>query len=354
MSGALGIWQHARGSVPDETHGMCTDDVARALTVDLLQANTLGWGAVRESAARSLTFISAAWNPASGFFRNVRSADGSWLDEAGSQDTQGRALLAIGTATRDLPDVEMRIEAQALFEAALPVAGRLTSPRAIASAILGCDGALGSGMRGGAERYFVLLVRRLRGAFSVVQLEGDWPWPEHTLTYENALLPHALIAGGRRLSDGHIRSVGLTVLDWLIETQTSRSGTFSPVGNDGWWTHEGPRSQFDQQPIEATAMILAASAAYEATRDAGYVRAAEAAYGWFLGANDAGLMMADIVTGACHDGLSADRVNVNQGAESTLMWLTAVETMRGLRTKTMAARSTRVFGRATTLVEVRS
>jgi hypothetical protein len=96
------------------------------------------------------------------------------------------------------------------------------------------------------------------------------------------------------------------------------------------------RSQFDQQPIEATAMILAAAAAHDATRDDGYRRTAEAAYGWFLGDNDCGLAVADTDTGGCRDGLSEDHVNENQGAESTLMWLTALETIRLLRTRAMA------------------
>ena len=354
MTGRFGIWQHAVGGAPDESFGMCTDDVARALTVDLLQQRTLGWGAVGASARRSLDFLVAASNPVKGSFRNFRGADGTWLDDEGSQDTQGRALLAIGGAVRDIPDAMMRLEAQALLLAALPGARRLTSPRAVASAVLGCAAALSGGMVGEAERTFAFLVRRLRMSFSELDLDGDWPWPEETLTYENALLPHALIAAGVRLGDGRLRSIGLTVLDWLIEVQTTRRGTFTPIGNDGWWTHGGTRSQVDQQPIEATALILAAAVAYDATQDAGYRRAAEAAYGWFLGDNDAGLAVADVVTGGCHDGLAEDGINVNQGAESTLMWLTALEAMRQLRTRAMPVHGQRVLGGKPVLVAVRA
>jgi len=322
--------------------------------VDLLHRRTLGWEAVSASARRSLAFLVASLNQSTGSFRNFRNAAGSWLDDEGSQDTQGRALLAIALCGRDAPEVAMRLEAQALFQAVLPVTSRLTSPRAIASAILGCDAALAAGgVTGETERAFALLVRRLRAAFSSLDLDGDWPWPEETLTYENCLLPHALIVAGVRLGDARLRSVGLHVLDWLIEAQMTRRGTFTPVGNDGWWTHGSPRSQFDQQPIEATATILAAAAAYEATQDAGYARSAEAAYGWFLGDNDAGLAVAEVATGGCHDGLSADHVNVNEGAESTLMWLTALETIRQLRTHAMAGRSQRVLGGSPILVALR-
>jgi len=354
LTGPLGIWQHARGAVPDESFGVCTDDVARALAVDLLHARTLGWKTVSRSARRSMAFLVAALNPATGTFRNFRGTDGAWLDDEGSQDTQGRALLGIAICGRDAPDVALRHEAQALFQAALPAAARLTSPRAVASVILACDAALSGGMVGETERTFALLVGRLRKAFSYLDLDGDWPWPEETLTYENALLPHALIVGSRRLSDVRLRSVGLHVLDWLIENQMSRRGTFTPIGNDGWWTHGGTRSQFDQQPIEATAVILAAAAAYESTQDAGYRRSAEAAYAWFLGDNDVGLPVADVATGGCGDGLSADHVSENQGAESTLMWLTAIETMRTLRTRAMPLQGPRVLRGAPVVVELRA
>ena len=354
MTGPLGIWQHARGIVPDEAFGTCTDDVARALTVDLLHRRSLGWEAVSPSARRSLAFLLAAFDESTGSFRNFRGADGTWLDSGGSQDTQGRALLAIGIAAREAPEVVMRLEAQALVRAALPGALHLTSPRAIASAILGCDAALAAGMTGDVERTFAHLVGRLRRAFSALDLDGDWPWPEETLTYENALLPHALIVSGRRLGDIRLRSVGLYVLDWLIAAQTSRSGMFTPIGNDGWWPRGSTRSRFDQQPIEATALILAAAAAFEATEDAGYCRAAEAAYAWFLGDNESGLVVADVVTGGCCDGLSEDHVSGNQGAESTLMWLTALETMRQLRTLAMAVRARQRRGGAPVLLELRA
>ena len=157
---------------------------------------------------------------------------------------------------------------------------------------------------------------------------SDWPWPEPVLTYENALLPRALIVAGRRLGDAGLERRGLEVLDWLIAVQVADDGAFSPIGNDGWWRRGGPRSHFDQQPIEATAMILACEAALAASPEPRYREAAERAYGWFLGDNDVGLPVAIPATGGCQDGLEPQGVNLNQGAESTLMWLTALEHMR--------------------------
>jgi hypothetical protein len=90
-------------------------------------------------------------------------------------------------------------------------------------------------------------------------------------------------------------------------------------------------SRFDQQPIEATALLLAAEAALLATGGERYRAAMERSYGWFIGANDVGLYVADPSRGACCDGLRPTDLNRNEGAESTLMWLTAAEHIRAIR-----------------------
>jgi hypothetical protein len=125
-------------------------------------------------------------------------------------------------------------------------------------------------------------------------------------------------------------AIGLQVLDWLILVQTAPAGHLSPIGN-GWWPRGGVRSRFDQQPIEATALLLAAEAALEATGKQRYQAAMERAYAWFLGANDLGRRVVEPARGAGRDGLTADGVNTNEGAESTLMWLMALEHIRRLR-----------------------
>jgi hypothetical protein len=141
----------------------------------------------------------------------------------------------------------------------------------------------------------------------------------------------AMITGGKRLGAAEMVRVGCRVLDWLIEAQTADDAHLTTIGNQGWWPRDGMRARFDQQPIEATALVLAAEAAWEATHADRYRRAAEAAYAWFLGRNDLGLAIADPLEGGCRDGLTPAGVNHNQGAESTLMWLTALEHVRGMR-----------------------
>jgi hypothetical protein len=331
LSSELGIWQHASLECPNPAFGFCIDDVSRALNVDLLHSRELGWDAVSASVGRHLTFIEQAAGAPGRRFRNFRAADGTWLEVEGSEDSHGRAMWSLAGAMNDAPDPSIRQAARRLFEQGLPAARSLRALRATASSVLACDRAIDAGVGADAEAAFELLAGRIATSFRHNSLAPEWRWPEPILTYENALLPRALIVAGRRLGDSSMVLGGCLVLDWLIEVQTSPKGTFSPVGNRGWWPRKGAKSQFDQQPIEAMALVLAAETALATSADERYRRAAEMAYAWFLGANDDGVEVAIPLAGACRDGLTPTGLNDNQGAESTLAWLTALEHIRALR-----------------------
>jgi hypothetical protein len=329
MSDGVGIMQHAIGSRPAPAHGYCVDDVARALQVDLLHGRTLGWEAVEQSAWRGLHFLDDAFDASSGRFRNFRSIDGSWIGGLGSDDSYGRAVHALGDTIATAPDRGLVNAAAALIDQALPVGRALTSPRAEASVVLGCAAILDSIPGGLPAAMLAVLATRLQDRFRL-HSTPDWPWPEVSVTYENALLPRALIVAGQILESEPMVATGLRSLDWLIDAQTAPKGHLSPVGNE-WWPRGGTMSQFDQQPIEATALLLAAEAAHTVTGGVRYEAAMERSYAWFLGANDLGLYVADPARGACCDALTPQGVNVNEGAESTLMWLTAAEHIRAFR-----------------------
>jgi hypothetical protein len=332
LTGEFGIFQHARSAVPDPAHGYCTDDAARALVVDLLQARVVGWATVEASARRSLQFLVDAVAEGSGRARNLRRANGSWVGELGSEDAHGRAVWALGETIRRAPDPVLRQQASKAFARALPATLALTSIRARASSMLGCDAATrGGGIGSSLPAAYRRLTAALRRSFEARGYVREWPWPETSLTYENGLPAQALIVAGSRLADADAARTGLRVLDWLLAVQTLPDGRISPVGCHGWWPRDGARARFDQQPIEVTSLLLAADAAYRTTGRERYREAAERAYGWFLGDNETGMQVADPDRGGCHDGLTPDGVNANQGAESTLMWLMATERMRALR-----------------------
>lgn len=332
LSDAVGIMQHAIGRRPDPAHGYCTDDVARALIVDLLHGIELGWSAVAPSVDRSMAFLEAAFDPDTGRFRNFRDTADRWLEAIGSEDAHARAALALGEASRHAADPRVRVAAASLFERTLPATLRLTHLRPLALAVIGADAAA----RGGSRPATAALPRLAAAVWLLTEpihrgRTADWPWPEPVATYENGLIPRALIVAGDRLGDASMVERGVRLLDWLVSVQTAEQGHFSPIGNDGWWPYGGAKARYDQQPMEATALLLAAEAAFEATADPRHRATMEWAYGWFLGQNDGGQPVALPQTGGGHDGLTTSGVNTNQGAESTLMWLIALERIRAAR-----------------------
>jgi glycosyltransferase involved in cell wall biosynthesis len=332
MTDSTGMLQHAVYSVPRLEHGYCTDDNARALIltvmIEQLKEEVPEIARVQTVAA---AFLNHAFVEETARFRNFLSFDRRWLEEAGSEDSQGRALWALGAVVGRTAKAGLRAWAAALFERALPPVTEFTSPRAWAFAILGLHEYLrvlhGDLM---ANRLRVELSERLMGRFEANWAE-DWPWCEDILTYDNARLPHALILAGRWTENAAMRELGLRSLRWLTERQTVDSGHFRPIGSNGFWKRGGDAARFDQQPVEAAATVGACTEAYYATGDPGWKKRAVQAFEWFLGSNDLRQPLYDATTGGCFDGLHENRVNQNQGAESTLAFLVALAEMRGLQ-----------------------
>ncbi len=331
MSDGTGIFQHAIFNVPDFHHGYCIDDNARAFILcNLLEE--LGANAPHESldglATRYLAFLAAALNPETGRFRNFMSHARHWLEEAGSEDSHGRALWALGTgAARSRDEGRRRLSAR-LFERSLPVAESFSSPRAWAFALLGIHEFLGEYPdRAGAQAARTTLTRNLVELWRNCATE-DWPWFEPSATYDNARLCHALLLSGRRMPHPEAMDTGLKSLRWLASIQKTRAGHFRPIGSDGFYARDGARADFDQQPVEAQAMVSACLEAFRVTGDESWSREARRAFEWFLGRNDLRLPIYDSSTGGCGDGLHVDRVNENQGAESSLAFHLSLAEMR--------------------------
>jgi hypothetical protein len=173
----------------------------------------------------------------------------------------------------------------------------------------------------------VVLAERLLALYDHCRTE-NWLWYEDVMSYANALLPHALLLCGQWLERSDMAEAGLTSLKWLADIQRSPEGHFVPIGNDGFYRRDGAKARFDQQPIEASTMVSACLEAYRMTGDEAWYREARRSFEWFLGRNDLGLPLYDPTTGGCRDGLHPDRVNRNQGAESTLAFLLARSEMQ--------------------------
>ena len=172
-----------------------------------------------------------------------------------------------------------------------------------------------------------MLTERLLEGFRQ-HASDDWPWFEPALTYANATLPQALLVSGRLAHNRDAIVIGLRSLRWLMKVQTAEAGHFRPIGSDGFYPREGQRAKFDQQPIEASAAVSACLEAFVCSQDDLWLSEARRAFEWFFGRNDLGRPLYDEASGGCYDGLHVDRVNLNQGAESTLAFLLALQELR--------------------------
>ncbi|MEZ5415687.1 MAG: glycosyltransferase family 4 protein [Opitutaceae bacterium] len=322
MTDGTGIFQHATFNVPNFDEGYCTDDNARAFILCTLLEGS-GSESVTTDLDRMTTnylaFLSAALNYRTGRFRNFMSHSRQWLEAMGSEDSHARALWSLGIGVSSSPDEGHRHLCRELFERGLPVVAAFTSPRAWAFTLLGLHHFLAR--EENPDTAAAAMRRKLTE--KLVQLwrahaTPDWPWFEHSITYENARLCQALLLGGRDGRDPAALEIGLNALGWLASLQTTQTGCFRPIGSDGFYPQGGARADFDQQPVEAQAMVAACWEASRITGDPRWPREAKRSFEWFLGRNDLGQALYDAKTGGCCDGLHRDRVNRNQGAESSL------------------------------------
>jgi hypothetical protein len=336
MTDDTGILQHAIYSVPRYEDGYCLDDNARALLLasTIEDAGTDDRATVRALSSRYLAFVSHAWNADSRCFRNFMGYSRNWLEERGSDDSQGRALWALGAVVGRAREPGQKSLAGELFHAALPTVCELESPRASAFALLGIHEYLRAFQ--GESRVEVLQTRvseRLLAMFQRDSAHAEWPWCEDIVTYENARLPQALIVTGHQTGRDDMIATGLASLRWLVDLQTSEEGLFAPIGSNGFCRRNQDGARFDQQPVEACATASACFDAWRVTSDARWVGEMHRAFSWFVGENDLRASLYDPSTGGCRDGLHPDRPNENQGAESTLSFLLALADMGALETE---------------------
>jgi hypothetical protein len=329
MTDSTGVFQHAIFSVPNFSEGYCTDDNARAFILAVLMGELADDEEVqRNLASTCAAFLHHAFDPASGRFHNHMSFDRRWLDEQGSEDSHGRALWALGVGVGRSQLRTFQMMAGQLFARALPAVTEFSSPRAWAFGLLGIHEYL---RRLGGDSQVTqareMLMARLMELYQR-HAHADWHWFEEELSYDNARLSHALIVSGRATGQEEVLDIGLKTLRWLTEQQTTERGHLRPIGSNGFYHRGGARANFDQQPIEAQATVAACLEAYRATADVRWYEQAQRAFDWFIGGNDLGLELYVPETGGCRDGLHVDRVNGNQGAESTLAFLLSLAEMR--------------------------
>ena len=339
MTDDTGMLQHAIFSVPNPREGYTTDDNARALIVSTFLDERAQFGSIAEYSTlsrRYLAFLWLAFHPDTGRFRNFLGYDRQWLEDFGSEDSHGRALWSLGIVLGHSKEEGLRGAAGRLFEAAMPVAVTFSSPRAWAFSILGMQAYLdwfpGDRAVQGARN---ALANRLLDIYERSS-NSTWQWFEKSLSYSNARLSQALILAGWRSGNKKMMTAGIESLQWLVAVQHHGDDEiFVPIGSNGFFTEGKEKARFDQQPVEACATISACLETYRLTRDQHWLDQAQIIFRWFLGKNDLQVPLYDSATGGCRDGLHPDRVNENQGAESTLSFLMALLEMQEERVTNM-------------------
>lgn len=310
-----GIIQHATYSIPNRQSGYATDDVGRALVVALMHYDQYADDAALPLIVKYLSFLQYAQIP-DGRFHNFMNYRREFVDEVGTEDTQGRALWGLGMAVAFGPTEGSRALARELFERALGQL-ELTHPRALAYAICGLhaflkkyDGA--ARVRSKLESFADELARIYEESVA-----PDWKWFGDEMTYANAKMPQAMLLAADLLEDPRFLRIGLESLDFFI-AQTYRDGEFDFPGNQGWWSRAGARAVYGQQPIEAGYLAEALITAEEITHEGSYATLANAAIEWLLGRNRSGERLYNLATGSCCDGIDQRGPNLNKGAESAI------------------------------------
>lgn len=326
-----GILQHATYNVPDREHGYCIDDNTRALIFTVMASplsdNQTG---LLDLQNRYLSFIKHAYNNENGWFRNFMSFDRKWLEEKGSQDSHSRTLWGLGVCCALSKDENCVAVSSQLFHKGLNVTEGISHPRALAFTLVGIHAYLAK-FSGDSEvrRYRRSIAHKLYSQFEINN-DRQWPWHNELVTYANAKIPQALLLSGQWLGNSGMLEKGFELLDWLIELQI-KGDRFSPIGNHGWLRKGNIKASFDQQPIEAQAMVETCLLAFRMSAKEQYLSTAKFSFNWFMGFNDLEVVLYDYKTGGCRDGLTPDGANRNQGAESTLAWLLSLVSMHAFQ-----------------------
>ena len=321
MTDDTGLYQHARFNIPNREHGYCTDDNARAVI-----AMTQYYTQYSEPEALRLfniylSFILHSQNP-DGTVRNFMSFDRSWRENEPGNDALGRVLWAFGTVMARPPLPSYLSVIKDCFDKSVVHVDK-QYPRGMAYSILGMSDYLQQ-FPGASDikRLLTVAADKLVARYEQ-NSDPDWQWFEDALTYDNAILPCALFVAGLTSEDKKYIQVARQTCEFLL-SKTFTGKHFSFIGCKGWYKRGGIRAAFDQQPVEVASTVMMLRAAYDATQNTRYLTLQRKAFDWLLGENDLDIAVYDFRTKGCYDALMPGGVNVNQGAESILSFLTSL------------------------------
>ncbi len=315
-----GIVQHAKYGIPNLKEGYCLDDNARALIMALMAYERNNSKEAYDLLPIYLSYIHYMQTE-DGNFRNFLSFSRQYLDEVGSEDSFGRTIWSLGYLIACTSRNSYREFATEIFHRSFPHFAQLHYLRGIANTIIGISLYLQVyATDEGMMNELVRLTDMLMSSYEHTATD-DWQWFEEGMTYDNAILPLALLHSCEITGNDEVKKVALKTMAFL-DKLTLSNGYLSPVGNDGWYyKNVGNFPVYDQQAIETMAMVCMHFQAYKIFRKPEYIEKMFLCYRWFLGENTLRAPLYDHETKGCCDGLLPTGINRNQGAESTLAYL---------------------------------
>ena len=320
----IGLWQHAENNQPNPRHGYSIDDEARGLIVGLRhwQAGTEPqfYGRLAEICFRFIEGAAITQGEDAGQYHNFCDTQGRWLDSVGSEDSFGRTLWGLGVAYAVNAPFAPRETAENLIRGSLSVIPKMRSNYLRAKAFV----ILGLSETKIADTHIRALADALAEDYEACA-DSRWRWFEDQMTYCNARLPQALFVAARLFPDSRrYEQIAAEALDFLLEKTRNPQGSYDPIGNlrlteSGWFTrHDRTPPRFDQQPVDAGALVECCAEAWRVTGEPRFRQAAKDAFEWYRGRNHHGLPVLDEETGGVSDALTPEGLNSNQGAESVL------------------------------------
>lgn len=314
-----GIVQHAKYGIPNLKEGYCLDDNARALIMALMAHKRNNSKEAFDLLPIYLSYIHYMQTD-DGNFRNFLSFSRQYLDDIGSEDSFGRTIWALGYLIGDASSNSYREFATEIFQKSFSHFKSLTHLRGMANTIIGIAHYLKVHQTDdGMVHEMIRLTQPLVDAYEKTRAD-DWEWFEEGMTYDNAILPLALLHSCEITGDERVKEIALKTMGFL-DKLTLSNGYLSPVGNDGWYYRGGTFPTYDQQAIETMAMVLMHFQAYRIFKKPEHIEKMFLSYKWFLGENTLRAPLYDHETKGCCDGLLPTGINRNQGAESTLAYL---------------------------------
>ena len=320
LTDKFGILQFAKYSKPLTRYGYTMDDNARALIVAAMHYEKSKNPQLLELAKTYLEF-SEFMQRSDGTFANYISYQRR-RDTSKEEDVQGRSIWALGyvVSCNFMPE-EFRSQAEIILKKTFKLPEKFESPRAIAFSIIGLYYYHEATQNKQALKLITALADKQVLLYKNFETR-EWQWFEGQLTYSNSKLPESLLYAYKATKQKKYLEIGKKTLDFLTKI-TLKDDMYWPIGQNGWYFKDKARAYFDQQPEDTASMVQTKILAYQITKSKKELDDAFTAFQWFLGKNHLNQVVYDEITGGCNDGIHRNRINLNQGAESTICYLLA-------------------------------